>query len=223
MSATAAMGRAAEFSQLAELLGQLGVGASAFQIDQLLDYRDLLARWNRVYNLTALRDPQQMLVLHLADCLAVLPALTQLGPRRLLDVGTGGGLPGLVIAILLPQVQVVLNDAVQKKCAFLRQVAATLKLSNVEVVHGRVETLDLPLFDCITSRAFSELALLIRLTAHLLAPGGCWAAMKGVEPNAELAALPPGLQAEVMPLHVPGLDASRCLVWIRRTTPSNSN
>ena len=198
-------------------LAALQVDADAAQRQRLLDYLALLQRWNRVYNLTAVRDPEQMLAKHLADCLALIAPLRARAPARLLDVGSGGGLPGLVIAILLPATEVVLCDAVRKKCAFLQQAAATLGLRNVRVEHGRIESLTLAPFDCITSRAFSELAEMLRLTRHLLAAGGCWAAMKGVRPDAELAALPADVHADVQPLTVPGLDAQRCVVWLRPT------
>ena len=198
------------------VLDALRLTATATQRAQLLAYLDLLQRWNRVYNLTAIRDPRQMLDLHVADCLALLPGIIERASHRLLDVGSGGGLPGLVLAIMRPGMPVVLNDAVQKKCAFMQQAAAELRLTHVEVVHGRVEQLHLPAFDCITSRAFSDLATLIRLTSHLLAEEGCWAAMKGVTPQAELEALPPTIEATVQPLTVPGVDAQRCVVWMAR-------
>ena len=202
------------------LLQDLALQASPSQRTQLLDYLALLQRWNRVYNLTAVRDPQQMLTVHLADCLALVPSLAAHQPKRLLDVGSGGGLPGLVLAIMLPEMDVVLNDAVQKKCAFLQQAAAELRLAQVRVVHGRVEGLKLPAFDCITSRAFSDLDTLLQLTSPLLAEGGCWAAMKGHVPEAELAALPDDVQAHVELLRVPGLCAQRCVVWMLRRNNS---
>ncbi len=207
-------------ARLDAVLDALQLHAEPQQRQRLLDYLDLLQRWNRVYNLTAVRDPAHMLDLHLADCLALLPPLRARAPGRVLDVGSGGGLPGLVIAIAMPDVAVVLNDAVRKKCAFLQQVAGTLQLRNVTVVHGRVEDLRLPAFDCITSRAFSDLATLVRLTRHLIAPQGCWAAMKGARPDAELGALDDSVHAEVQALTVPGLDARRCVVWM---LPQHSN
>ncbi len=209
----------ADAAQLDAWLAALRLDAGAPQRQRLLDYLALLQRWNRVYNLTAVRDPAQMLAKHLADCLTLVAPLRARAPARLLDVGSGGGLPGLVLAILLPDTEVVLCDAVRKKCAFLQQAAATLSLRNVRVEHGRIETLQLEPFDCITSRAFSELADMVRLTRHLLRPGGCWAAMKGVRPDAELAALPADVHAEVQPLAVPGLDAQRCVVWLRPLDP----
>lgn len=203
-------------SKLAQLLAALSLRATPGQQAQLLGYLDLLERWNRIYNLTAVREPDQMLTLHLADCLALLPALSRHAPRRLLDVGSGGGLPGLVLAIMLPEMEVTLNDAVQKKCAFMQQAAAELRLQNVEVMHARVEQLDSAPFDCISSRAFSDLATLVRLSEPLLAPDGCWAAMKGATPQLELERLPKNIEATVQTLDVPGLEAQRCIVWMRR-------
>jgi 16S rRNA (guanine527-N7)-methyltransferase len=178
---------------------------------QLAAYLALLQKWNGVYNLTSIRDPQEMRTLHLADCLAVVPHFPDAG--RVLDVGTGGGLPGVVLAIVKPELQLTLCDTVQKKCAFLRQVKGELQLANVEVQHARVETLQGE-FDVITSRAFAELALMVQLTRHLIKPQGYWLAMKGIAPELEIAALPKDLQAQVMPLEVPGLNAARCLVKI---------
>lgn len=206
--------------QLEALLQALQLHATPKQQAQLLDYLALLQRWNRVYNLTAVRNPQQMLTVHLADCLALLPSLAAHRPTRLLDVGSGGGLPGLVLAIMLPELDLVLNDAVQKKCAFLQQAAAELHLPQIRVVHGRVESLQLPQFDCITSRAFSDLKTLLQLTSPLLAEGGCWAAMKGHAPEAELSALPDDIQTQVELLRVPELHAQRCVVWLLRRNNS---
>ena len=206
----------------ADWLAALPPATTDTQRSQLLRYLELLQRWNRVYNLTAVRDATDMLTLHLADCLAALPSIAARHPARLLDVGSGGGLPGMVLAIMLPNTHVVLNDAVQKKCAFLQQVGATLRLPNLEVVHARVETLTCEPFDCITSRAFSELAAFVELTRHLLAQNGAWAAMKGRVPTAELDALPHDIDARVEPLSVPGLDAQRCIVWMQPHAASHS-
>lgn len=199
------------------------LGADADQRRQLHAYLALMQRWNRVYNLTAVRDPGQMLVLHLADCLALLPHLALPAGARLLDVGSGAGLPGIPVAVMRPDLEVVVCDAVQKKCAFLRQVAAELGLSRVRVVHARVEDLEPPGFDCITSRAFSDLATLVGLTRHLLAPGGSWAAMKGRAPDDEIAALPADIATSVEPLTVPGLDAERCVVRMHPRADSPTN
>ena len=190
------------------------------QIDSLLRYLSLLQRWNATYNLTAVRDPAQMLVQHLVDCLAVVsPLRRELGGHagaRLLDVGSGAGLPGLVVAVTCPALQVVCVDTVGKKAAFVRQAALELGLRNLQAEHARVEALALPPFDLITSRAFASLADFVTLTRALLAPGGRWMAMKGQRPDAELAALPAGVRLDaVEPLAVPGLAAERCLVWLR--------
>ena len=210
-------------ARLDAVLEALGMPADAAQRAQLLQYLQLLQRWNQVYNLTAVREPERMLSLHLADSLALLPSLDRAAPRRLLDVGSGGGLPGMVLAIMRPQWQIVLVEAVQKKCAFLRQVAATLRLRNVEVEHARVEQLQLPGFDCITSRAVGDLAELVRISEHLLLEGGAWAAMKGSVPQSELQALPASLRHEVETLRVPGLQAQRCVIWLHPRQPGQPN
>ena len=186
---------------------------------RLAAYRALLAKWNDTYNLTALRDPAQMRTQHLADCLAVVAPLRRHAagkPLRVLDVGSGGGLPGVVLAIVEPAWDVTCVDTVGKKAAFVRQVAAELALPNLHAEHARVEALRAARpFDLITSRAFASLPDFVRLTRPLLAPGGTWMAMKGKPPADEIAALPPGVQVQaVEPLQVPGLEAERCLVWL---------
>nr|WP_245800486.1 16S rRNA (guanine(527)-N(7))-methyltransferase RsmG [Thiomonas intermedia] len=197
----------------------LGLTLDEHQQRQLLDFTALLQRWNSVFNLTAVRDVEGMARLHLADCLAALPALQRLAPRRLLDVGSGGGLPGIVFAIGLPDTDIHLVDTVQKKCAFLQQTSGSLRLKQVQVHHARVEALTDPAgFDCITSRAFSDLPLLVNSTSSLLAPGGQWCAMKGRPPADEIAALGDAVLSRIEPLQVPGLEAQRCLVWLRRAT-----
>lgn len=188
---------------------------------RLQRYLNLLVKWNTTYNLTAVRDPAQMRAQHLADCVAVIePLRRQLGngvPARVLDVGSGGGLPGAVLAIAESVWDVTCVDAVGKKTAFIRQVAGELALPNLHAVHARVETLVAPPFDVITARAFASLADLAHQTSALLATGGVWMAMKGKRPNDEIAALPPGVTAfHVEPLVVPGLPADRCLVWMRQ-------
>lgn len=202
---------------IGDICACLGLAASASQVDALHRYLDLLQHWNATYNLTAVRDREAMLTQHLADCLAVVPALQGRAPAgRLLDVGSGGGLPGVVLATLLPGWQVTCADAVAKKMAFVRQVAGSLPLPNLRAEHTRIETLKAPPFDVITSRAFASLAEFVSLTRHLLAPGGVWMAMKGRVPDDEMAALPAGVQVfHVEQLDVPGLDAQRCLVWMR--------
>jgi 16S rRNA (guanine527-N7)-methyltransferase len=184
-------------------------------------YLELLAQWNAAYNLTAVREPAQMRRLHLDDCRAVVePLRRQLGDRstaKLLDVGSGGGLPGVVLALAEPGWEVTCVDSVGKKAAFIRQVAADLALPNLRAEHTRVEALRAALFDVITARAFAALPDLIRLTRPLLADNGQWMAMKGKRPSDEIAALPPDIDAfHVEPLTVPGLDADRCLVWMKK-------
>jgi 16S rRNA (guanine527-N7)-methyltransferase len=198
----------------------LGVPLTAVQVSSLLAYRDLLVRWNQTYNLTAVRDADAMLSQHLFDCLALLPSLSRERPRGglVLDVGSGGGLPGVVIAIAAPSWRVRCVDAVAKKAAFVRQVAAELSLSNLDAVHDRVEALPAVGADVVTSRAFATLADFVSLTRRHLAEDGVWLAMKGRQPDVEVAALPPTVSVfHVEPLSVPGLDAQRCLVWMRPT------
>jgi 16S rRNA (guanine527-N7)-methyltransferase len=185
-------------------------------------YLGLLAQWNAAYNLTGLRDPAQMRSHHLADCLAVVePLRRRLGEgaaARILDVGSGGGLPGVVLAIVEPAWDVTCVDAVGKKAAFVRQVASELGVPNLHAEHARIEAMKADFFDVITSRAFASLADFAALTRYLLRPGGgVWMAMKGKPPEEEIAALPPDVEAfSVEPLQVPGLNAERCLVWMRR-------
>jgi 16S rRNA (guanine527-N7)-methyltransferase len=183
-------------------------------------YVELLGRWNVAYNLTAVRDAAAMHTRHVADCAAtVLPlrreAAGRAGLVRILDVGSGGGLPGVVLALAEPAWDVTCIDAVAKKAAFVRQVAAELGLRNLHAVHGRVEALKAEPFDVITARAFSSLANLVQSTRRLLKAGGCWMAMKGRRPDEELASLPGDVVFHVEPVNVPGLDAERCLVWMR--------
>ena len=179
---------------------------------KLLAFRDLLLKWNRTYNLTALRDPQQAISHHLLDALAILP---HVGAGPLLDVGSGGGLPGIPLAIARPDLSVTLVDAVQKKATFLQQVVIELELKSVAVHHARVEEMR-GQYAQISSRAFAELARFVSLTRHLLAPGGRWLAMKGTRPDDELKALPAGSEVEaIIPLVVPGLDAERHLIILR--------
>lgn len=201
--------------QLDHGLAALGIAASPQQREALLHYLALLAKWNRVYNLTAVREQSQMVSHHLLDSLAVLPHLTC---TRLLDVGSGGGLPGVVIAIMRPEVQVLSVEAVDKKCSFQTQVKIALGLENFQVKHARIENChDSEGYDGIISRAFSELHQFASLTAHLLATKGYLYAMKGVYPSDEIAALPEGFIVDrVIKLEVPQLDAERHLVIIQR-------
>lgn len=190
---------------------QLGLDLPDSVIDKLLAYLALLVKWNKVHNLTAVRDPEEMVTLHLLDSLSVLPHVPA---GRLLDVGSGAGLPGIVLAICRPDLQVTTIDAVQKKASFMRQAKAELQIDNVQVVAGRVEQLkpDQP-FDAVISRAFSEIALFIKLTRHLIAEDGVWLAMKGQMPQGELdaVAIRP---SRIEVLTVPGLDAQRHLVFL---------
>ena len=233
-------------------LEALGLALDGARQAQLLAYLDLMAKWTKVYNLTAVRDGREMLTHHLLDSLAVvlplrraladlekaslrsgprsveLAARTQIGKAsaqiepigegdafRLLDVGAGAGLPGVVIAITCPEVSVTCVDTVAKKAAFVQQVAASLKLPNLKGLHARVETLTEP-YDVVCSRAFASLKDFTMWSRAALAPHGIWLAMKGKHPEAELTELPAGVHVfHVEPLNVPGLDAERCIVWMR--------
>jgi len=201
--------------QLTRGLRQLALPLEVHQRRQLLDYLTLLEKWNRVYNLTAVRDRSDMVSTHLLDSLVVATFLSCTG---LLDVGSGAGLPGLPLAIARPACRVSLLDSNQKKCAFLRQAVAQLGLSNAEVVCERVEAWKAAApFEVVISRAYADIAAFVVSTAHLLAPAGVWAAMKGVLPREELRALPPGVRVrEIVPLAVPGLEASRHLILLER-------
>jgi 16S rRNA (guanine527-N7)-methyltransferase len=214
--------------QLAQAAAALHVELTEAQSAHLLAYLELIQKWNRVYNLTAVRDPAEMLTHHLFDSLAVIaPLQRQLAQMveagrlstgqgvRLLDVGSGAGLPGVVIAICCPQVQVSCVDTVAKKAAFIQQVAATLKLPNLRGVHARVEGLSGP-FDVVSSRAFAALVDFVTWSRSALAPHAVWLAMKGKHPADEIAALPADVAVfHVEQLQVPQLDAERCIVWLR--------
>lgn len=204
--------------RLASGLQVLGLSLTGAQQASLLAFLDLLARWNKVYNLTALRDPQQMLTHHLLDCLAVVGPLrrhTGGASARVLDVGSGGGLPGVVLAISCPELEVVCVDAVAKKAAFVQQAAGQLDLSRLSGLHARVEGVT-QRFDVVASRAFASLAEFTAGSAEALGAGGVWMAMKGKRPDEEVAALPESIDVfHVEPLEVPGLDAERHLVWMR--------
>jgi 16S rRNA (guanine527-N7)-methyltransferase len=193
------------------------------QVDMLLAYLALIEKWNKVYNLTAVREPTEMLTHHLLDSLAVVGPLlreTDGRPVRLLDVGSGAGLPGVVIAIACPQIEVTCVDTVAKKAAFLRQVSAELGLVNLHGLHARVESLSRGRgeegYDVVTSRAFSSLSDFIQWSRSALQIGGMWMALKGKHPLDELLALPPTVDVfHVEPVAVPGLNADRCIVWMR--------
>ena len=199
----------------------LGLALTDAQIQHLLDYAALIQKWNKVYNLTALRDPADMLTHHLLDSLTAIAPLrrhTQGQPVRVLDVGSGGGLPGVVLAICMPELNVSCVDTVAKKAAFVQQVAVSLKLPNLRGVHARVESLTDP-YQIICSRAFASLPDFVTWSRSALADGGVWMAMKGKHPQAEIDALPTDVQVfHVEPLEVPGLDVERCMVWIKPQT-----
>lgn len=198
------------------------------QVAALLDYLELIQKWTKVYNLTAVRDPAEMLTHHLLDSLAVIEPLRRmlaqvkaeqgeptLSRLRLLDVGSGAGLPGVVIAICCPEISVDCVDTVGKKAAFIQQVAASLKLPNLRGIHARVESLTGP-YDVISSRAFASLADFTAWSVGALAERGVWMALKGKHPADEIAALPAMVEMfHVEPLTVPGLGAERCMVWMR--------
>ena len=211
-------------SDLADGVAGLGLALQPEQLDQLVRYADLLTRWNRVHNLTAV-EPGQTLTHHLLDALSIVPTLAvrahSAAPLRVLDVGAGGGLPGLPLAIALPSAHVTLLDKVEKKVAFLRQAKLELRLPNVDVVHARVEQLRAPPFDVILARAFATLLELVRLSRPLLASDGCWCAMKGTLPRAEIEELERaqlGVRiAQIVKLHVPRLAAERHLIVIEPT------
>jgi 16S rRNA (guanine527-N7)-methyltransferase len=213
----------------ASLLATLEAGLAEMQLDIAVDKREklvayvlLIHKWNMVHNLTAVRDPMEMVTLHLLDSLSVLPYIQKAdgsAANYLLDVGAGAGLPSIPLAICLPELQVIAIDSVQKKASFMRQAKGELGLQNFHVEAGRVEALKKDhFFDVIISRAFSEISLFIKLTRHLLAQDGQWLAMKGVQPDAELADLK-ALQLDIqvtksLPLHVSGLHAERHLVFL---------
>jgi 16S rRNA (guanine527-N7)-methyltransferase len=201
-------------------LDQLGLGLSELQVGQLLGYLDLIQKWNKVYNLTAVRDPAHMLTHHLLDSLAIVNPLrgqTQSRPVELLDVGAGAGLPGVVVAVCCPEVRVDCVDAVAKKVAFVQQAAVALQLGNLRGSHARVETVRHP-YDIVCSRAFASLANFVEWSAWALSQEGVWLAMKGKLPSDEITALPPHVEMfHVEQLQVPGLGAERCIVWMKRT------
>jgi 16S rRNA (guanine527-N7)-methyltransferase len=202
----------------------LSLELSDKQIEQLLAYLDLIQKWTKVYNLTAVREPAEMLTHHLLDSLAVIaPLRRQIGiaPQqaiRLLDVGSGAGLPGVVIAICCPEITVHCVDTVAKKAAFIQQVAASLKLPNLRGIHARVENLT-DRYDVVSSRAFASLIDFVTWSGKGLAEQGVWMAMKGKHPADEIAALPAAVEVfHVEQLEVPGLGAERCIVWMKASS-----
>lgn len=218
-------------SELRQGLDRLALSLSDAQVAQLLDYMGLIQKWTRVYNLTAVRAPAEMLTHHLLDSLAVIAPLRRqladsgLSARaadssarlRLLDVGSGAGLPGAVIAICCPDMAVDCVDTVAKKAAFIQQVALGLKLPNLRGVHARVENLT-DKYQVVSSRAFASLVDFTQWSVAALADDGIWMGMKGKHPADEIAALPASVSVfHVEPLSVPGLDAERCIIWMRAT------
>jgi 16S rRNA (guanine527-N7)-methyltransferase len=205
--------------RLREGARQLGLQLNEVQIAQLLDYLDLIQKWNKVYNLTAVRDPAEMLTHHLLDSLAAVgPLRRQTGGRAIsvLDVGSGAGLPGVVFAICCPEIRVDCVDTVAKKAAFLQQAAVALRLPNLKGVHARVENLPGP-YDIVCSRAFASLGDFVNWSSGALVEQGVWLAMKGKHPADEVATLPAGVEVfHVEQLQVPGLAADRCIVWMKR-------
>lgn len=207
---------------LLEGLAALQLELSESQISQLLDYQSMIGKWTRVYNLTSVRDPSEMMTHHLLDSLSVVPALQRYllsagldQGSRLLDVGSGAGLPGVVIAICCPTVSVTCVDTVAKKAAFIKQAALALKLPNLAGLHARVESITQP-FDVICSRAFASLVDFTSWSVDALASQGVWMAMKGKHPADEMLALPENIAMfHVEQLKVPGLEAERCLLWLR--------
>ena len=216
--------------RLEALAPRLGLTLSPQECERLLAYMAMIQRWTKVYNLTAVRDTAEMFTHHLLDCLAVVAPLRQgtgetgQGSLRVLDVGSGAGLPGVILAMLNPSWQVTCVDAVAKKAAFIRQAAAELALPNLHGVHGRVEaegTFKKPEFDLVTSRAFASIRDFTTLTRPLLAPLGQWAAMKANLSIEERAAVPPDVEMfHVEQLEVPELNEKRCLVWLRPQQPA---
>ena len=211
---------------ISQAASQMGVDLTPAQLEQLQRYLALVQKWNKVYNLTALRDPADMLTHHLFDSLsAIAPLQRQLGAMglptggRLLDVGSGAGLPGVVMAVCCPTLAVACVDTVGKKAAFVQQVALELRLPNLRGVHARVESLT-EQFDVVSSRAFASLVDFTTWSRAALAPHGVWLAMKGKHPADEIAALPTDVAVfHVEQLHVPALDAERCIVWLNRPIP----
>jgi 16S rRNA (guanine527-N7)-methyltransferase len=202
---------------LAAGIEQLGLALNEETQQRLLAYGALLMKWNKVYNLTAIRDEASMIDLHLLDSLAILPHLAHV--TRVADIGSGGGLPGIPLAICRPDCEVALVETVGKKTSFLLQAKAQLGISNLSVHNLRVENFKpAELYPAISSRAFASLVDFVTLTDHLLAPRGEWIAMKGQYPQDELDALPPGIQLrESRRLQVPGVDAERHILFLIRT------
>jgi 16S rRNA (guanine527-N7)-methyltransferase len=217
----------ADDGELAQLLStgaaQLDMPLSAADVGRLISYVHLVERWNTSYNLTAIREPRQMVTHHLLDCLAAAAALVRRrGPghgERVADVGSGAGLPGIVIALACPDREVTCVDSIGKKAAFITQATAALALKNVRIVHSRIEDMS-DSFAVVASRAFASLGDFVKATSDVLNRSGTWMAMKGKVRQAEFEELGPQFRFHVEPLTVPHLAAERCLVWIQRTEAS---
>jgi 16S rRNA (guanine527-N7)-methyltransferase len=198
---------------IADGLAAMAIDSPDAARDRLERHLELIAKWNRVHNLTAVRETEQMVILHLLDSLSVLPHLGS--ARTVLDVGTGPGLPGIPIAIARPGITVTLLDSSHKKCAFLQQAKTELGLDNAQIVCDRVENWrPAGKFDAVVSRAFSDLADFVVQAQHLVAPGGRLIEMKGVYPFDEIARVPPTHKVAVVELQIPRLDAKRHLVFV---------
>ena len=210
--------------QLGDGSARLGLALDARQLDRLLDYLGLLARWNRVYNLTSVREPADMLTVHLLDSLSVVRLVEGTGARTILDVGTGPGLPGIPLAICLPDATIDLVDAVAKKVAFLQQAKGALGLTNIHPRHARVEALTLAQSpDLIISRAYAELKDMLKSVAHLATPSTTVVAMKGAVPHDEVARIPAGWAVvDIVELDVPQLGAQRCAVVLNRIAAAHA-
>ncbi len=198
--------------KLSQGLAALGLDAGESRLDALLRFINLIAKWNKAYNLTAVRDPEEMVSVHILDSLAILPHIK---PPRVADIGTGAGLPGIPLAICLPDCHFTLVDSNSKKTRFVQQAVLELRLKNVEVVHSRVELFrPEQAFSTVITRAFASMADILKLTEHLLADDGLLLAMKGQQPDQELAEL--SSDYSVVPIKVPGIDAERCLIRLER-------
>lgn len=224
-SASSAVGQGAGHErELRDGLLALDLVLSDEQVHKLLAYQSLIGKWNQVYNLTAVRNPADMLTHHLLDSLAAVPALQRhltaqgLSEAKLLDVGSGAGLPGVVFAICCPELAVTCVDTVGKKAAFIKQAGLALGLPNLRGLHARVETLMDASYNVVCSRAFASLVDFSSWSMDALAPGGVWMALKGKHPSDELAVLPAAVQLlKTELLTVPGLDAERCICWLARS------
>lgn len=219
----------ADDAELADLVSrgadELSLSLAPSEVERLIAYVRMIGRWNATYNLTAIRDSRDVVIQHILDCLAAAAALgrrrSKIREESLLDVGSGAGLPGVVIAVALPGAHITCVDSVGKKAAFITQAAGALGLKNVKAVHARVESIA-DRFDVIASRAFASLSQFVAVTDHLLRDSGTWMAMKGKSPDDEIGQLGDALAFHVEPLQVPSLPAERCLVWIERRSEASA-